>query len=124
RARPAGAAAAGRARARGAAHCRLQIADASEPPAAGADGPRLAELLALAAENRRLRAAVGEGRLEGELDVLHRALAEQRGREEERLRTQKLQALAEFAAGAGHEINNPLAVISGQAQYLLGHEAA
>src|SRR5262249_50303834 len=26
---------------------------------------------------------------------------------------------AEFAAGAGHEINNPLAVISGQAQFLL-----
>jgi two-component system, NtrC family, sensor kinase len=34
----------------------------------------------------------------------------------------KLRALAEFAAGAGHEINNPLAVISGQAQYLLAHE--
>ncbi len=31
----------------------------------------------------------------------------------------KLSALAELAAGAGHEINNPLAVISGQAQYLL-----
>src|SRR5262249_15225166 len=41
----------------------------------------------------------------------------------ENLRSQKLAALAEFAAGAGHEINNPLAVISGQAQYLLGHEA-
>ena len=27
--------------------------------------------------------------------------------------------MAELAAGAGHEINNPLAVISGQAQYLL-----
>jgi signal transduction histidine kinase len=33
--------------------------------------------------------------------------------------TPKLEALAEFAAGAGHEINNPLAVISGQAQYVL-----
>ena len=31
----------------------------------------------------------------------------------------KLAALAEFAAGAGHEINNPLAVISGHAQHLL-----
>src|SRR5262249_1524617 len=39
--------------------------------------------------------------------------------EGERLQAQKLSALAEFAAGAGHEINNPLAVISGQAQYLL-----
>ncbi len=94
--------------------------EAGEGPA----GPlSLVDLLALAAENRRLRAARG-GRLEEELDVLHRALAEQRGREDERLRQQKLSALAEFAAGAGHEINNPLAVISGQAQYLLGHEEA
>ncbi|GHT27109.1 hypothetical protein FACS18942_05840 [Planctomycetales bacterium] len=30
-----------------------------------------------------------------------------------------LNALAEFAAGAGHEINNPLAVISGRAKILL-----
>ncbi|GAB6187879.1 sensor histidine kinase [Thermopirellula anaerolimosa] len=31
----------------------------------------------------------------------------------------KLDAMAEFAAGAGHEINNPLAIISGHAQVLL-----
>jgi signal transduction histidine kinase len=34
----------------------------------------------------------------------------------------KLAALAEFAAGAGHEMNNPLAVISGRAQLLLRGE--
>jgi signal transduction histidine kinase len=34
----------------------------------------------------------------------------------------KLEALAEFAAGAGHEINNPLAAISGRAQLLLRDE--
>ncbi len=34
----------------------------------------------------------------------------------------KLCALAEFAAGAGHEMNNPLAVISGRAQLLLRGE--
>ena len=32
---------------------------------------------------------------------------------------QQIEALAEFAAGAGHEINNPLAIISGHAQILL-----
>ena len=32
---------------------------------------------------------------------------------------QHLEALAEFAAGAGHEINNPLAIISGHVQLLL-----
>ncbi len=39
--------------------------------------------------------------------------------EDARLRQQKLAALAEFAAGAGHEINNPLAVVVGRAQLLL-----
>jgi signal transduction histidine kinase len=34
----------------------------------------------------------------------------------------KLRALAEFAAGAGHEINNPVATIVGYAQQLLADE--
>jgi len=34
----------------------------------------------------------------------------------------KLESLAEFAAGAGHEINNPLATIIGRAQLLLKDE--
>jgi signal transduction histidine kinase len=38
------------------------------------------------------------------------------------LEREKLTALAEFAGGAGHEINNPLAVISGRAQLLLTGE--
>jgi signal transduction histidine kinase len=38
------------------------------------------------------------------------------------LEREKLAALAEFAAGAGHEINNPLTVISGRAQLLLQEE--
>jgi signal transduction histidine kinase len=38
------------------------------------------------------------------------------------LEAEKLESLAEFAAGAGHEINNPLAVISGRAQLFLRHE--
>ena len=35
---------------------------------------------------------------------------------------EKMQAMAEFAAGAGHEINNPLATIIGRAQLLLQGE--
>jgi len=38
------------------------------------------------------------------------------------LEAEKLAALAEFAAGAGHELNNPLAVIAGRAQLLLRGE--
>ena len=40
----------------------------------------------------------------------------------ETLQDEKLAALAEFAAGAGHEINNPLTVIAGRAQLFLREE--
>ncbi|MFZ5832071.1 MAG: sensor histidine kinase [Planctomycetota bacterium] len=40
----------------------------------------------------------------------------------EQLEAEKMAALAEFAAGAGHEINNPLGVIAGRAQILLAEE--
>jgi signal transduction histidine kinase len=86
------------------------------------DVPLLRDLLESAAENRRLREQPLHEHLQHEIDALHRALEEQVHGEAQRLQTGKLAALAEFAAGAGHEINNPLAVISGQAQYLLSHE--
>jgi signal transduction histidine kinase len=84
--------------------------------------PLLRDLLKLAWEHRKLAAGPDLRELEGRVDKLHRQLQEQQASEETRLRSQKLMALAELAAGAGHEINNPLAVISGQAQYLLNHE--
>jgi signal transduction histidine kinase len=83
------------------------------------DEPLLKELLTLAAQNLRLRGAPLLVQVERDLDELHRAFEAERQAQSERLQEQKLTALAEFAAGAGHEINNPLAVISGQAQYLL-----
>jgi two-component system, NtrC family, sensor kinase len=84
--------------------------------------PVLHDVLALAADNRRLRDAPAREALERDHDQLHHALERQRTGEAERLQQKKLLALAEFAAGAAHEINNPLAVISGQAQYLLAQE--
>jgi signal transduction histidine kinase len=96
------------------------------PPACGRPSPEglrfLPELLGLAAANRRLQGVPLLDRLSDELDQLHQALDEQHHGAAQRLQTLKLTALAQLAAGAGHEINNPLAVISGQAQYLLGHE--
>jgi signal transduction histidine kinase len=82
----------------------------------------LPKLLAVAIENRRLNSGPLGNRLEREIDLLHQSLLEQRKTESERLHKQKLRALVELAAGAGHEINNPLAVISGQCQYLLRRE--
>jgi len=91
-----------------------------QPPC---EAPLLRDLLESAAENRRLRDQPLHEHLEQEIDALHRALEEQVQGEAQRLQAGKLAALAEFSAGAGHEINNPLAVISGQAQYLLSHES-
>src|SRR5262249_46975789 len=82
--------------------------------------PLLPDLLRLAAENRRPAGARPAEELERDVDVLHQALEEQFTGEAQRLRDPKLNGLAAFAAGAGHENNNPVAVISGQAQYMLG----
>jgi signal transduction histidine kinase len=59
-------------------------------------------------------------RLERRLDTLVAAVREHGDEGETRARDARLAALAEFAAGAGHELNNPLAVIVGRTQLLLG----
>jgi signal transduction histidine kinase len=84
-----------------------------------ASQPLLIDLLVLAQGNRKQENRGLIDRLNGDIDRLHEALEANRVEEARRLRALKLAALAEFAAGAGHEINNPLAVISGQAQYLM-----
>ncbi len=84
--------------------------------------PLLLDLLRLAAEKLSLQDAPTVEQLQRAADQLHRSLEDQQRREVERLQALKLNAMAEFAAGAAHEINNPLAVISGQAQYLLIRE--
>src|SRR5207249_4278774 len=94
----------------------LPPAQTWEPPANHA---LLPDLLRLALDNRRHNDAAWIERLQQDLDQLQEALVHQCGDEKNRLQGMKLSALAEFAAGAGHEINNPLAVISGQAQYVL-----
>lgn len=55
------------------------------------------------------------------LDRLRRLDSLER-RFEEMLQREKLEAMAEFAAGAGHEMNPPLAIISGRAQLFLRGE--
>ena len=77
-----------------------------------------------AAECRR-RWLAEEGELAQWLPVLSSKLGRLHaleGKFEATLLTEKLEAMAEFAAGAGHEINNPLTVIAGRAQLFLREE--
>jgi signal transduction histidine kinase len=80
------------------------------------------DLLRLAGSARRRAGASLVVRLEDRVDELHRAAGDLAMQAGARLRDAKLAGLAELAAGAGHEINNPLAVISGNAQRLLRTE--
>jgi two-component system NtrC family sensor kinase len=80
--------------------------------------PLLPNLLRATAESRRRNGAALVVRLESRVDELTRGLAELSNQTGNQLRDAKLAGLAELAAGAGHEINNPLAVISSHAQRL------
>jgi signal transduction histidine kinase len=60
--------------------------------------------------------------LESQVESFEETLRNRCVEADSRLEEQKLAALAEMAAGAGHEFNNPLAVISGRAQLLLAEE--
>lgn len=61
-------------------------------------------------------------RQSGRLDKVLQAYRSLSASWEARLGEAKLEAVAEFAAGAGHELNNPLAVIVGRAQLLMVRE--
>jgi len=84
--------------------------------------PLVYNLLRMAGHARRRNGAAVALRLESRIDELHRGLTELADEAGTRLRDAKLAGLAELAAGAGHEINNPLAVISGNAQRLIRTE--
>jgi signal transduction histidine kinase len=89
------------------------------PSDSPATQPLLIDLLQIGLRDRARRERAQLERLHRDMDRVQETLARQRRDANGRLQALKLAALAEFAAGAGHEINNPLAVISGQAQYLL-----
>lgn len=84
--------------------------------------PLLAALIRAKAESRNQAAVAQRTRVEAENDTLHLQLARVHDTFQAAVQEAKLTAMAELAAGAGHEINNPLAVISGHCQRLLSHE--
>jgi signal transduction histidine kinase len=100
---------------------RLAELRPGDPPA---DWPVPDSALASADPTHAALAAVGEllaenQRLAATLRHAVRAARPRRAEHERRERQELLDALAEFAAGAGHELNNPLAVIVGRAQLLI-----
>jgi len=82
----------------------------------------LMRLLRTTAQARRATGAVWLAEAEARVDQLTETLGTLRGNFDEAVRAARLDSMAEFAAGASHEINNPLAVISGHAQLLLTNE--
>ena len=86
------------------------VAGAVEPPARPAIASSWNAWAGEIAERVRLRRHLDD------VVSAHRGRVD---REEPTRRRMMLDALAEFAAGAGHELNNPLAVIVGRAQLLL-----
>jgi signal transduction histidine kinase len=80
---------------------------------------RLASSTVQAAWNSWAALVADRSLLERRLQSVVASYREASETEETRLRQLKLDALSEFAGGAGHELNNPLAVIFGRAQLLL-----
>jgi signal transduction histidine kinase len=96
------------------AHCGPEFLD----PSASLGEERFARATArlrLELERSQAEAARRDLQLDQAVEALRRRLEQA----EPALRAARLEALAEFAAGAGHELNNPLAVIQGRAQLLL-----
>lgn len=92
----------------------------TETPATA--NPLLGKLLKSVAANRRRSGFAHVPQLEFENERLRTALDQADTRFQATMRDAKLTAVAELAAGAGHEINNPLAVISGHCQRLIARE--
>lgn len=91
-------------------------------PAPGHSPLLLARLMRACATARRANGTAWLAEAEDRLDRVCESLRAARQDQSDALRDAKLAGLAEFAAGASHEINNPLAVIAGHAQLLLSHE--
>lgn len=82
----------------------------------------LAEIKPLcAALERAIARCVRQARDESRAEAMATALWRQEMGSGKHQRHDRLNSLAQVAAGAAHEINNPLAIVSGRAQMLLKH---
>ncbi len=106
------------ANARTSQRCRRNLK--SDPDSNGAEGSSEASIETKQASESRPGSGAGH-LLDRLVDKLAR-LDQLETRFAETLEAEKLESMAEFAAGAGHEINNPLAIISGRTQLFLRDE--
>jgi signal transduction histidine kinase len=100
----------------------LELLAGNRATASLAVAPRAARQRALEGRVRWLETVSGPGNRLPEVMRKLARLNQLEGQFQETLEVEKLAALAEFAAGAGHEINNPLAIIAGRAQLFLREE--
>ena len=95
-------------------------------PRAGSPGLAPEDLGELTALVNLAGAALERAQAEADLVALSESLAEANRKlqaaQDRRLEARNVAALSEMAAGAAHEINNPLAIISGRAQQLAAGE--
>ncbi len=97
--------------------CRVEPIETSPLPDWAA-----VRLLRAVAASRRQSGAVWQSDADARADRLAESLAQLRTDWHVELQEAKLAGLAEFAAGASHEINNPLAVVAGHAKLLMQKE--
>lgn len=96
----------------------------TKPPVDSFQPPQLLARLIRACARLRLKARQEERAvLNDQIDRLVATVTELKRNHSRLVRQEVMTALAEFAAGASHEINNPLAVISGNAQLLKSAES-
>lgn len=93
----------------------LDAAEPGHPTAPDDDGADAALLRSAVRAVRRSREQAAVWRLSEDLAETNRRLQQMQA---ELLRSRTLATIAELAAGAGHELNSPLTVISGRAQML------
>ncbi|MFK7779326.1 MAG: HAMP domain-containing sensor histidine kinase [Gimesia sp.] len=92
------------------------------------ENPLISQLIQLSqrllVQVAELKSPISSGSLMGESDHASESGKSQNSKTERRIipSADKLEAMAEFSAGAGHEINNPIATIVGRVQMLLRGE--
>ncbi len=101
-----------------------QLVFEADAPGTSIDNADLETLTAFAqACGVALARAALESRLRREAEEMGAAVWQRELAHQQNLRRERLSGIGRMAAGAAHEINNPLAIISGRAQILLSRAA-